>query len=49
MRCECGHTDTFHDGPVGPCEQCNCKSFNRDPDWEPADPEGWEGGFADNN
>ena len=49
MRCECGHTDTFHEDSTGSCEECECRHFDCDPDWEPADPEGWEGAFTDNN
>lgn len=43
MKCTCGHT---HEGK---CEECGCLEFKRDPDWEPPDAPGWEGGFADNH
>jgi hypothetical protein len=46
MRCKCGHAAIFHDGP---CEECDCTQFEADPNWEPPDPPGWEGGFADNH
>ena len=56
MRCICGHTTTFHDGDthyetenLGACEECECLRFRRDPNWEPPDPPGWEGGFAKNH
>jgi hypothetical protein len=57
MNCTCGHSDFFHDGDhlaepqaLGACEDCDCKKYQRDPNWEPPDdPEAWAGGFADNH
>lgn len=54
MRCVCGHSDTFHSPHelafVLDCDECDeCEGFKLDPNWEPADPPGWEGGFADNH
>jgi hypothetical protein len=52
MRCECGHSDMFHEpkGIVLVCEECDeCSGFKLDPNWEPPSPPGWEGGFADNH
>ncbi len=43
-RCECGHSDTFHENDTGPCEECDCSSFERDLDWDPTpEPEGFDG------
>lgn len=30
-------------------EEDSDEDDERDPDWEPPDPPGWEGGFADNH
>lgn len=60
MNCICGHSDTFHEGDrqygfddsgnLGKCEECDeCLKFRRDPNWEPPDASGWEGGIADNH
>ena len=57
MTCLCGHSSTFHAGDsqydmddLGACEECDdCPKFRRDPNWEPPDPPGWEGGFAENH
>lgn len=55
MRCKCGHDEEDHLADVGcivcPDEDylCSCLMFDRDTNWEPPDPPGWEGGFADNH
>lgn len=56
MNCLCGHSDVFHvaldrrGDELGACEECDqCAEFTPDPNWEPPDPPGWEGGFAENH